>query len=55
MAIFGWDTIKQAENYTRKANQQRLAENAMHMISVPLSNAVGQKNRQKASKFKGQK
>jgi integrase len=54
MAIFGWDTIKQAENYTRKANQQRLAENAMHMISVPLSNAVGQ-NRQKASKFKGEK
>jgi integrase len=32
MAIFGWDTIKQAEHYTRKADQQKLAEAAMHLL-----------------------
>jgi integrase len=32
MAIFGWDTIKQAEHYTRKADQQQLAEAAMHLL-----------------------
>jgi integrase len=31
MAIFGWDTIKQAEQYTRKADQRQLAEAAMHL------------------------
>ena len=33
MAIFGWDTIKEAEKYTAKADQQRLAESAMHMLA----------------------
>jgi integrase len=32
MAIFGWDSIKMAEGYTRAADQQRLAEGAMHML-----------------------
>jgi integrase len=34
MAIFGWDSLKQAEVYTRDADQIRLAENAMHMIEA---------------------
>jgi hypothetical protein len=29
MAIFGWDTIRQAEHYTRKADQKQLAGAAM--------------------------
>jgi integrase len=32
MAIFGWDSIKMAELYTRAADQERLAESAMHML-----------------------
>jgi integrase len=32
MAIFGWDTLKEAERYTRNADQQRLAESAMHLL-----------------------
>ena len=35
MAIFGWDTLKEAERYTRGADQQRLAEAAMHMLETP--------------------
>jgi hypothetical protein len=38
MAMFGWDSIKQAEHYTRKASQQRLATGAMH----PLTRADGE-------------
>jgi integrase len=32
MAIFGWSTIKQAEIYTRAADQKRLAGNSMHLL-----------------------
>jgi hypothetical protein len=32
MAMFGWDTLKMAEQYTRAADQQRLAKAAMHML-----------------------
>ena len=32
MAMFGWRTLKMAEQYTRAADQQRLAEAAMHML-----------------------
>jgi integrase len=32
MAIFGWETLKEAERYTRAADQLRLAEAAMHML-----------------------
>lgn len=34
MGIFGWETLKMAETYTRAADQQRLAASAMHMIAV---------------------
>jgi hypothetical protein len=34
MAIFGWDSIKQAELYTRAAEQKRMAADAMHLIDV---------------------
>ena len=44
MAMFGWDSPKQAAIYTRKANRKRLAAEAMHKLvpseSVPLSRAV---------------
>ena len=33
MGIFGWDTLKMAEKYTRAADQQRLAATAMHMLA----------------------
>lgn len=32
MAIFGWRDIKQAERYTRSADQKRLAGSSMHLI-----------------------
>jgi integrase len=32
MAMFGWDTLKMAELYTQQADQQRLADSAMHML-----------------------
>jgi integrase len=40
MAIFGWDTIKEAEKYTAKADQRRLAETAMHLLE-PQSKRPG--------------
>jgi integrase len=48
MAIYGWESTKQANVYTKKANRRRLAAEAMHLIvpersgdeSVPLSGAV---------------
>jgi len=33
MAMFGWDTLKMAEQYTRAADQKRLAASAMHMLA----------------------
>jgi hypothetical protein len=33
MAMFGWDSIRQAEHYTRKASQQKLATGAMHLLT----------------------
>lgn len=32
MAIFGRSTLKMAEEYTRKANQEKLAHSAMHLL-----------------------
>ncbi|PPQ42110.1 tyrosine-type recombinase/integrase [Rhodopseudomonas palustris] len=32
MAIFGWKTLQQAELYTKKANQQRIAGSAMNLV-----------------------
>jgi integrase len=38
MAIFGWDTLKEAERYTRNADQLHLAESAMHLLETPEQN-----------------
>ncbi|MCC6780595.1 MAG: tyrosine-type recombinase/integrase [Hyphomicrobiales bacterium] len=38
MAIFGWDTLKEAERYTRGADQLRLAETAMHLLEAAEQN-----------------
>jgi integrase len=38
MAIFGWETLKEAERYTRSADQLRLAESAMHLLENPEQN-----------------
>ena len=40
MAIFGCDTLKEAERYTRGASQVRLAEAAMHMLEEPEQNST---------------
>ena len=40
MAIFGWDTLKEAERYTRGADQLHLAEAAMHMLEAPEQNGT---------------
>ena len=40
MAIFGWDTLKQAEVYTKAADQKRLAESLMHLIATQEQNAI---------------
>ena len=50
MAIYGWESPKQAALYTRKANRKRLAGDAMHLLipdqteneSVPPSRVVSQ-------------
>jgi integrase len=34
MAMFGWRTLKMAEQYTRAADQERLAESAMHLLNM---------------------
>lgn len=49
MAIFGWETIKEADHYTRRVDQKHLAESAMSLLSpeqkmktgVPLSKHKG--------------
>ncbi|MGO9858646.1 MAG: tyrosine-type recombinase/integrase [Syntrophobacteraceae bacterium] len=40
MAIFGWETLRMAEAYTRAADQERLAEAAMHMLEAPEQNST---------------
>jgi integrase len=40
MAIFGWDTLKMAERYTRGADQKRLAQSAMHMLEMQEQNST---------------
>jgi hypothetical protein len=34
MAIFGWQTMKEAAHYTKMANQKRLAASAMPLLSL---------------------
>lgn len=41
MAIFGWDTVKEAERYTKAANRRRLAGGAMHLLQPPEENETG--------------
>lgn len=41
MAIFGWETLRQAEVYTRNANRTLLAEQAMHLIVAQDKNKAG--------------
>ncbi len=52
MAIFGWETLRQAEVDTRQADRKRLADRAMHLVvprdeerednqNVPLSGGEG--------------
>jgi integrase len=40
MAIFGWETLKEAERYTRNADQIRLAESAMPLLEGPEQNST---------------
>jgi hypothetical protein len=40
MAIFGWDTLKRAEVYTKAADQKRLAESPMHLIEMSEQNST---------------
>jgi integrase len=35
MALYGWDSMKEAERYTRKVNRRRMAKAAMHLIALP--------------------
>jgi integrase len=35
MAQFGWSTLAMAEHYTKSANQERLAEQAMSLVELP--------------------
>ena len=34
MVIFGWESIRMADQYTRGADQKQLAEDAMHLIQA---------------------
>lgn len=37
MAIFGWESTKQANIYTKKANRKKLAASAMHLVVLEQS------------------
>ncbi len=41
MAIYGWESPKQAALYTKKANRKRLAESAMHLVVPAEQNVTG--------------
>jgi integrase len=41
MAIYGWETLRQAEVYTREANRTLLAEEAMHLVVPRKKNKQG--------------
>jgi integrase len=41
MAIYGWETLRQAEVYTRNANRARLANEAMHLLVPRERNKQG--------------
>jgi integrase len=58
MAIFGWETLKQAELYTKEVERKKLIASAMHLLvpeqmwdkSVPLSDPIS-----KSGTFSGNK
>jgi integrase len=58
MAIYGWTTTKQAGLYTKEANRNKLAKDAMHLLipdqevneSVPLSGGDAEGGTKKAKK-----
>ncbi len=58
MAIYGWDSPKQAALYTRKADRKRLTESAMHLVvpeqnrdeSFPLATGVRNSGKESGSK-----
>jgi hypothetical protein len=61
MAIFGWNTLKMAEAYTRAADQERLAQAAMHLLesseqsrteSCPTAQSSGTFSEKKLTKSK---
>lgn len=41
MAIFGWETLKQAERYTKQANRRRLAEAGMGFLLLRTESEQG--------------
>ena len=41
MAIYGWETLKQAELYTREADMALLADEAMHLVVPRAQNKQG--------------
>ncbi len=58
MAIYGWETAKEAARYTRKVRREKLSDGAMHLLvpaqnrneSVPLSEAVASGGTKKVKK-----
>lgn len=44
MAIYGWESPKQAAIYTRKANRKKLAGEAMHLIVPAATNGASRTN-----------
>lgn len=39
MALYGWESIKQAERYTRRANRRRLTRSSIHLVALPENDA----------------
>ena len=35
MAMYGWDSPKEAARYTQKANRKRLAQAGMQLLALP--------------------
>lgn len=35
MSLYGWDSIKQAETYTKRANRRRLTRSSIHLVALP--------------------
>ena len=44
MAIFGWQTVKEAERYTKSAERKRLAGSATRLLRQPKASKKGTKD-----------